>query len=445
MKKNNFISTINQLRSFIILFTGQSVSQFGTSMTSFAIIIWVYTQQNSVMATSLLAICGAVPYIIVSVFGGAITDRASKKAIMLICDSIAAIGSLIILLCFLSCILQVWHLCIINAINSFMNAFQGPASEVAVTLTVPKQHYVRVGGIQGVIRSLLSVLVPAIAAGILAFGGLGAILLIDLGTFIFAFLTLLCFVKIPKTNNEVKKQSIAVIKADIKSGVAFLKTQKGILYLSIFWGVINFVAAISFNSLLSPMILARTSNNEITLGIISSAMALAGVISGLLVSVMKPAKNKVRVMFWGIKLAFLFSIMLFGMGQNVYWWGITFFIGMLGMPFYFTYEGAILREAVPVEMQGRVFSVKGMISQVLMPVGYFLGALLADNVFEPFMEGNGATQDFFKKIVGSGSGSGMALMFVITGLIGLIVCFILQKNKHIKALNNLSVPYEEKS
>ena len=58
----------SHIRDFALLFTGQTVSQLGTNMTSFALIIWVYTKNGQVMASSLLAICSAIPYLIVSLF-----------------------------------------------------------------------------------------------------------------------------------------------------------------------------------------------------------------------------------------------------------------------------------------------------------------------------------------------------------------------------------------
>ncbi len=115
-------------RDFVLLFAGQTISQLGTNMTSFALIIWAYTKSGQVMASSLLAICSTIPYLIVSLVGGTVVDNANKKKIMLICDSFAAVCSFAILSCFLNGSLELWILCVVNVISSFMNAFQNPAS-----------------------------------------------------------------------------------------------------------------------------------------------------------------------------------------------------------------------------------------------------------------------------------------------------------------------------
>jgi len=58
-----------KLRNYLILLLGQTISQLGTSMTSFALVIWAYTQNRQVLASSLLAVCSAVTYLLVSLFG----------------------------------------------------------------------------------------------------------------------------------------------------------------------------------------------------------------------------------------------------------------------------------------------------------------------------------------------------------------------------------------
>ena len=139
--------TENKMYNFMIFFISQTVSELGTSMTGFATVIWMYSNSGQVMSSSLLAICNTVPYLIVSLLGGVVVDKMNKKKIMLICDSIAAAGSVMLLGCYILGYLQLWVLCLVNIINGFMNAFQNPASQVAVTLLVEQKDYARIGGI----------------------------------------------------------------------------------------------------------------------------------------------------------------------------------------------------------------------------------------------------------------------------------------------------------
>lgn len=62
-------------------------------MTGFALTLWAYGQTHSALSVSLMTFCNYVPYIIMSLFAGSFVDRHSKKAVMLISDSIAALGT----------------------------------------------------------------------------------------------------------------------------------------------------------------------------------------------------------------------------------------------------------------------------------------------------------------------------------------------------------------
>ena len=424
----------SNLKSFIILFMGQTISQLGSSMTSFATIIWVYTQTGQVLATSILTVCSTVPYLLVSLFGGAIVDKGSKKKIMLICDFIAALGTVLILVCVSLNCLYLWVLCFINIISGFMNAFQEPASQVVISLMISEKNYARVDSIQSFVNSIVGILKPILAAALLGIGGLKIVLIIDLITFIFAFTTLLFFVKIPETKKSEKSTSIMELLESVKEGLYFLKKENGLLLMLVAYSVLNFMGAISFDSMYSPLILARTGNSEMMVGVVSSAMAAGCMAASVAIALWKQPKKKVPIMFVGSTMCLL-GITFFGMGRNIYWWCGVAFLGCFGVPIYHTYQNVLLRNRVPMSMQGRVFALQGMIREMLTPIGYVLGAILADYVFEPFMLKDGMIQGVLSKIVGRGNGAGMGIMFVIAGSIGIIMTLFICTNKKIKDLD----------
>lgn len=423
------------MKNFILLFAGQTVSQMGSAMTGFAVIIWAYTQAGEVMASSVLAFCSAVPYLIVSLLGGAVADRFSKKRIMLVCDAAAALGSLAILVCLHVNCLQLWILCAVNMLNGFMNAFQGPASQVAVSLLVDQKDYVRIGGIQSAAGALTGMLNPVLGAALLGIGGLKAVLMVDLATFLFAFSTLLIFVKIPETFEYGEAVTFHDIKCSMKESVSFLKVENEILLLLVMYGVLEFMGAISFDSMYSPLLLARTNNNEMIVGIVSSVAAAGSMAASLMLTVIGQPEKKISPMFAGSILCLL-GIMFFGMGRSLGWWCIVVFCGCFGAPVYQTYQTAILRERVPIHMQGRMFAMQGMITQILAPVGYLIGAVLADYVFEPFMQREGMMQALCAGIVGEGSGSGMGILFVLAGFLGIVIILALHNNEKIRNLDS---------
>lgn len=420
-------------KNYILLQIGQTISQLGSAMTSFAITIWAYNTTGQVISSSLLAVCSFIPYLVISLFGGAVADNMNKKKIMLICDTVAAIGSFVILLCSWMNILELWILCVINIVSGFMNAFQAPASQVAITLLVDKENFAKAGGLQSAFGALVGILNPILSAALLSIGGLQLVIGVDMITFLFAFFTLLIFIKIPDSAVENNKIGIKELKESMKDGIFFIRAQKSVLFLLVMYSVLEFMGAISFDSMYSPFLLARTGNNETVVGIVSAIAATGSLSASIILSTTKQPKRKIPIMLAG-SLMCLCGIMFFGMGRNLLWWCIVAFIGCFGSPIYQTYQTVILRERVPLSMQGRIFSLQGIITSSLTPLGYIIGSILADYMFEPFMQGKGKVQNILSGLVGSGKGAGMGLMFVIAGMLGIIISIVLSNNHHIKNL-----------
>ena len=370
------MKTLKELKNFIILWLTQSFSALGSSMTSFALVIWLYSDSGSALTTSLLTVCSYAPYVLMSIFAGAVSDKWNKKAIMLICDSFAAVCTVITLILLKTGSLAVWHLYILNALNGLMNSIQSPASDVAVTLLTPEKHYQKTSGMRSFSNSLVSILTPVLAAAVMSFAGIEAVIAFDLTTFAAAFLVLLLFIRIPQVARDSDGKETLLQSA--KSGLSYLKGNQGILWLILFLSAINLIASM-YSAALPALIISKAG--ETAYGIVNSFVGVATLLGSVAATVFPKPKS---------------------------------------------------RSNVPKQMQGRVYSVRNTLQFFTIPVGYFLGGFLVDNVFEPLMENT--QSGLLKGIFGSGKGSGAAMLFFFIAVSGVIVCLIFRR---IKALREL--------
>lgn len=420
------------LKKYIILWLSQSVSGLGSSMTGFALVLWAYGQSNSAMSVSMMSFCSYVPYVILSLFAGVFVDRHNKKSIMLVSDSIAAFGSLAILVSLLMGRLAIWNIYVINGIIGITNAFQQPASAVATGRLVPKEKISNVSGMNAFSNNLIVVFSPMLAAFLFAAGGLPLILLIDLASFAFAFCVLLFFIAIPE---QVQKKTYRSPFAGLSEGFAFLKDEKGILYMMLTMALINFFSRLTYENILSPMILSRSSGDSIVLGIVNACMGAGGIAGGIIVSVKKESRHKSAAIYISAALSFLFGDLLMAVGKNAFWWSAAALAASLPIPFIMANQNTILYRKIPAAMQGRVFAVRNAIQYSTIPFGIILGGCLADYVFEPFMVSGSEFAGMLGTIVGNRAGSGMAAMFLCTGICGFTVSVVSCFNREIKKLN----------
>jgi len=370
-------------------------------MTAFALVLWAYEQSHSAMSVSLMSFCNYVPYVIISLFVGDFIDRHRKKTIMLVSDSIAAAGSLAVLAFLLAGHLAVWNIYLVNLVIGVTNAFQQPASAVAIGQLVPKEKISNVSGMNSFSNNLIVVFSPMLAAFFFAAGGLPLILLLDLASFI----------------------------------CAFLKMEKGILYIMLTMALINFFSRLTYENILSPMILARSSGNSITLGTVNACMGIGGIAGGVVVSVKKESRRKAVAIYISAALSFLFGDLIMAASRNVFWWSVAAVAVSFPIPFIMANQNAILYRKIPTAMKGRVFAVRNALQYSTIPIGIILGGCLADYVFEPFMASENSLAGMLEKIVGNGAGSGMAVMFLCTGICGFTVSIVSCFNREIKKLN----------
>ena len=153
---------LKQLKNYLLLWCTQSLSELGSSMTSYALVLWLYNNSGSALKTALLTVCSYAPYVLMSIFAGALSDKWNKKRTMLLCDLFAAMTTVAAFVLIKTEALELWHLYAINALNGLMNTVQQPASEVASTQLIPKEYYQKTSGLRSLSRSLNSLLTPVI-------------------------------------------------------------------------------------------------------------------------------------------------------------------------------------------------------------------------------------------------------------------------------------------
>ncbi|MDE6110712.1 MAG: MFS transporter, partial [Eubacterium sp.] len=418
-------TTYKELKCFLILWSTQALSQLGSSMTNYALIVWSYTAKGSALTTALLSVFSYVPYVIMSIFAGSLSDKWNKKITMLISDTFAAFCTISIFVLLKTGKLEIWHLYGLNALNGLMNTVQQPASDVAITLLTPKKHYQKVSGMRSFSNALISILTPIIATAVLSFTNLQTIIYIDLITFVIAFVSLAFFVKIPEYKADKNADSFLALT---KSGLTYLKQNRGILDLILFLACINFIASI-YNAAFPAMILSKENGGEIALGTVNAFIGVATLIGSIVASLMATPKSRVKVICNALLISMSTENFLLALGKTLPLWCIGGVLGWLCIPVMNANMDVLFRERIPVHMQGRVYAARNTFQFFTIPLGYILGGFLVDKIFEPFMEKNSSIM--LAALFGTGKGSGAAFLFMFLAFIGIIICLVFRKDKNI--------------
>ena len=221
---------------------------------------------------------------------------------------------------------------------------------------------------------------------------------------------------------DLKKEAFFT---DVKAGLRYLRDHSLILVLILFLAGVNLVAS-AFDAVLPAFVLPRGNGGESVLGIVTSCAGIATLAGSLIVMLLPPPKNRIRVIY----LTMLFSLstenFLLAFTDAPIWWCIAQIIGWMPVPFMNANLDVILRSTIPADMQGRVYSCRNTLQFFTIPIGFFLGGLFVDKFCEPLMA-NTAANGFLTALFGSGKGSGAAMMMFLLGIAGTAICLCFGK------------------
>lgn len=410
---------------FTFVWLGQIVSVLATNMSVFALTIWVFEETGSATALGLMQVFFITPLLIITPFAGVMVDRHNRKLMMMVSDLMAGLATIAILVLQAFGVLEVWHLYVAAIFQGLGNAFQWPAYSAAISTMIPKEKYGRANGMMSLIEVGPGVLAPMLAGALLPLIGLTGILSLDVATFVLAILVLL-FVHIPQPPRTVEgAQAQGNILKEAVFGFRYIFARPSLLGLQLVFFFGNLCAGIAY-TVLAPMILLRTGNDSVSLGLVQSAGAIGGIVGGVLMSAWGGFKRRVHGVLGGwIIASFFFALM--GLGTWVPFWVATNALSALFVPLINGSNQAIWQSKVAPDLQGRVFSARRLIAWLTNPISPIIGGTLADFVLEPAARAQTGLPATFAWLVGTGPGAGMGLLIVICGfasaLVGLLGYF----------------------
>jgi MFS family permease len=401
---------------FIVIWLGQMVSQIGSGLTGFALGVWVYQTTGSTLQFALIALFSVLPRIALSPLAGVLVDRWNRRWAMIIGDSGAALGTLLIALLFFSDRLEVWHIYVAVAVSSAFSTLQWPAYAAITPQLVSKENLGRANGMIQFGRAASEILSPVLAGMLVLSIGMQGIILIDVATFIFAVLTL-AVIRLPQAKQPVDKPVHASFWRELVYGWAYLQARPGLTGLLAFFAAVNFVWAM-LGAVLTPMMLGFTSADW--LGVIISVAGLGMLTGSLVMSSWGGPKRRINGVL-GFELASGFSFIVMGLRPSVWLVAVGAFMAHFAIAIGSSCNQALWQSKVEPEVRGRVFAIQQMVTQAAAPIGFIVAGFLADKLFEPLLNTGGLLTGNIGQFTGVGPGRGMAFLLILLGLLKLSI------------------------
>lgn len=404
------------ITAFLFIWIGQIVSVLASSMSHFALSIWMYQQTESATAMGLMQVFFITPFLIMSPFAGVMVDRYNRKLMMMISDFAAVLATGFVFIMLSTGKLEFWHLYIAAVLNGIGNTFQWPAYSAAISTMVPKEQLGRVNGLMSLMEAGPGVVAPLLAGMLLPLVKLTGILTIDVITFFIAIGTL-AFVHVPQPKQtEDGRQAQGSMLKEAAFGFRYIFARPSLLGLQMVFFFGNLFSGIAL-TVLAPMVLARTGQNSLIYGTVQTAGAIGAIVGGLVMSAWGGFKRRIHGVLGGWVYFGIAGISVLGLGFGLPVWVAGSILGSLSHPLINGSNQAIWQSKVALDLQGRVFSARRLIAWFTNPISPIIGGTLADYVLEPAMRTDGSLAHTFGWLVGTGPGAGMGLLLVFCGVL----------------------------
>jgi amino acid adenylation domain-containing protein len=394
--------------TFLIVAFGQLISMLGTGLTGFAMSVWVLQKTGQVFDFSIMAVFTLLPGILASPFAGVVADRWDRRRVMILSDTAAALGTLMVAILLWTDQLEIWHLFLSTSIGSIANAFQRPAYIAAVAQLVPKQQLGRANGVVQLAGNVGNIFSPLLGGALLIWIGLHGVVLVDVVTFLFAISTLL-LVRFPNTMSRQREETF---RQQMVGGWRFIARRSSLRAFIIYFLVYNFVSA-SYNVLIPPLVLANYP--ESVLGTVLSVMSVGVLIGTFVMIITGGTRRRIDGMIGSAALTGI-AIGTAVFRPSMAFLTIGLFLGGFISSFIDAHWQSIIQAKVPFKLQGRVIATIMMIAMLTMPLGFLLWGWLADNFFEVWLQADGLLAGSVGQIIGVGNGRGTALLLISAGL-----------------------------
>lgn len=435
---NNPLTSIRQLgRPFLTLWVAETISMAGSSLTGFALGVWIFQQSGKALDYASMSVVLLLPRLLIAPWAGSLADRVDRRYIVVAADAVAAVATCVLGWLLWSDTLAIWHLYAIGCVGSIAGAFQAPAYQALSASILPKEHMPRASGLMGVTGNVVRIVSPLVAGALMGYAGLPTIIAIDLTTFcIGTALVLRLFSSLAALRIKAAPAQGSFLGSSLRQffeAMIFFRQQRLMLGLLFYFTLQSSLMGL-VGMLIAPLVLS--SHPAETLGLV---MTIAGVGSLIGSGYLVVGEVGERLMIGLLVSDVLVSacVLLAGLNDSVFIYLASSFVAAGAGAMAGACGGALWMRKVPVAQQGRIFALTGMGVMLAGPAVALAGGFLADRVLGPALAPGGSLAGNVGLLIGTGKGRGLALVFVICGGASLLVSLAALMHQRFRSLDRL--------
>jgi DHA3 family multidrug efflux protein-like MFS transporter len=411
------------------------IASITNSTVWFAITFYAYLQTRSVLVTSLI---GGLYLIAVAVSGfwfGSLVDHNKKKSVMLASSAFSLLIFAVGFLVYQTAVPgefshvespRLWVLASLLLAGVIAGNIRSIAMPTLVTILFKEGERERANGLVGTVFGVSFLTTSVISGLLVGSSGMYMVLIIAMAA------TTLCMLHLWLI--DVPEKKIAHVQGapksvDLRGTYKIVSGIRGLIALILFTTFNNFLGGV-FMSLMDAYGLSMVSVE--TWGLLWGVVSTGFIVGGLVIAKFGLGGQPLRALF-GANVIIWAVCIIFPLRQSIALLTVCMFIYLTVVPFIEAAEHTIIQKVVPHNRQGRVFGFAQSVELAASPLTAFLIGPIAQFFFIPFMT-DGAGVQLIGSWFGTGTERGIALVFVLTGIVGLATTLLAMRSASYKLL-----------
>ncbi len=364
---------------FFSIWSGQTVSLLGSQLVQFALIWWLTKATGSATVLATASLIGILPQVFIMPVAGTLVDRWSRRATMILADSIIALMTVLLAILFWRGDVQIWQVYLLMFIRSAAGGFHWSAMQASTSLMVPQKHLSRIQGLNQMTNGGLNIISAPVGALLLEVLPIQGVLAIDVGTALLAIAPLF-FISVPQPARAAADGNAGdtSVWQDFKAGFQYAISWPGLVLIGLMATMINLLLTPAF-SLLPILVIKHFNGQAFHLAWLESGFGIGVVAGGLLLSIWGGFKRRILTSMLGLLLIGFATLGIGLAPASAFTFAVvvTFLAGfanpLTNGPIF-----AVMQSVVEPGMQGRVFTLLGSVATAMTPLGLIIAGPVAD-------------------------------------------------------------------
>jgi MFS family permease len=361
-------------RRFFYLWLGLLISIAGTQMQIWALFWHIRTLTDQPIALGGIGLARILPVIFFSLIGGALADTYSRRRILFVTQSSAALLALTLGLLTEFGHVTLWHIYALTALQAVAVAFDGPARQALVPNLVPARDLPNAFSLTSIAFQAGSVIGPALSGLVIAYGGQEAVYYINAASFLAVIVALVLIGPVPQKTDQ---RNGGVRWSAIREGIQFIVGKPIILSSMLLDFVATFFA--SANTLMPIIARDILHVGVVEYGWLSAAQSVGAVLAAVIISQIHELRRQGPLLLASVA-AFGLATIVFGVSRSFALAWIALAVTGAADSVSTIIRNTIRQLQTPDSLRGRMTSV----NQIFFQGGPQLGEIEAGAVAQIF-------------------------------------------------------------